>query len=176
MTGSEQQTLFAVDCGATNWRLVRLEYLSSSTGGELLGEPQPASLTSFIDRKLPAVICLNPEGTALESFGESAQQQLDDEQNRERVRDYFKPCIGSHIELNPLPHQKRYTHAQALQFTQMLLKAMLEQLRQEKWRGGVFRPAIVVQFCLSECTGVMTMMARFSTILRRSCGNASNRV
>ncbi len=107
-------------------------------GGELLGEPQPASLTSFIDRKLPAVICLNPEGTALESFGESAQQQLDDEQNRERVRDYFKPCIGSHIELNPLPHQKRYTHAQALQFTQMLLKAMLEQLRQEKWRGGTF--------------------------------------
>jgi hypothetical protein len=90
MPGSIQQTLFAFDCGATNWRLYRMEYRVDSTSAQILGEPQPASMTSFVDRRLPAVICLNPEGTALESFGDVAQQQLEDEQNRERVRDYFK--------------------------------------------------------------------------------------
>ena len=138
MPGSIQQTLFAFDCGATNWRLYRMEYRVDGTTAQILGEPQPASLTSFVDRRLPAVICLYPEGTALESFGDVAQQMLEDEQNRERVRDYFKPCIGSHLEQNPLPHQKRYTHAQALQYTQMLLQNVLEQLRQEKWRAGSF--------------------------------------
>ncbi len=138
MPVSNQQTLFAFDCGATNWRLYRMEYRVDETCAQILGEPQPASMTSFVDRRLPAVICLNPEGTALESFGDVAQQQLEDEQNRERVRDYFKPCIGSHLDLNPLPHQKRYTHAQALQYTQMLLQNVLEQLRQEKWRAGTF--------------------------------------
>jgi hypothetical protein len=138
MPGSMQQTLFAFDCGATNWRLYRMEYRVDGTSAQILGEPQPASMTSFVDRRLPAVICLNPEGTALESFGDVAQQQLEDEKNRERVRDYFKPCIGSHLEQNPLPHQKRYTHAQALQYTQMLLQNVLEQLRQEKWRAGSF--------------------------------------
>jgi molecular chaperone DnaK (HSP70) len=138
MPGSIQQTLFAFDCGATNWRLYRMEYRVDGTCAQILGEPQPASMTSFVDRRLPAVICLNPEGTALESFGDVAQQQLEDEQNRERVRDYFKPCIGSHLDQNPLPHQKRYTHAQALQYTQMLLQNVLEQLRQEKWRAGLF--------------------------------------
>jgi molecular chaperone DnaK (HSP70) len=138
MPVSNQQTLFAFDCGATNWRLYRMEYRVDETCAQILGEPQPASMTSFVDRRLPAVICLNPEGTALESFGDVAQQQLEDEQNRERVRDYFKPCIGSHLDLNPLPHQKRYTHAEALQYTQMLLQNVLEQLRQEKWRAGAF--------------------------------------
>jgi len=141
-----QQTLFAVDCGATNWRLVRLEYKLVGQDAQLLGEPQPASLTSFVDRKLPAVLCLNPKGTALESFGDPAQQQFEDERNRERVRDYFKPCIGSHFDPNPQPHQKRYTHAQALQFTQMLLRALLEQLRQEKWRGGAFDERVWFSF------------------------------
>ena len=138
MPVSSQQTLFAFDCGATNWRLYRMEYRVDGMCARILGEPQPASLTSFVDRRLPAVICLNPEGNALESYGDVAQQQLEDEQNRERVRDYFKPCIGSHFDLNPLPHQKRYTHAQALQYTRMLLQNVLEQLRQEKWRGSEF--------------------------------------
>ena len=146
MSGSTQQTLFAFDCGATNWRLYRMEYRVDGTCAQILGEPQPASMTSFVDRRLPAVICLNPEGTTLESFGDVAQQQLEDEQNRERVRDYFKPCIGSHLEQNPLPHQKRYTHAQALQYTQMLLQNVLEQLRQEKWRGESFDDRIRFTF------------------------------
>ena len=138
MPGSVQQTLFAFDCGATNWRLYRMEYRVEGACAQILGEAQPASTTSFVDRKLPAVVCLNPEGTTLESFGDVAQQQLEDEQIRERVRDYFKPCIGSHLEQNPLPHQKRYTHAQALQYTQMLLQNVLEQIRQEKWRAAPF--------------------------------------
>jgi hypothetical protein len=144
---TKQQTLFALDCGATNWRLYRSEYSDDDHQVQLLGEPQAVSLTSFVDRKLPAVICLNPEGTGLESYGEVAQQQLDDEQNRERVREYFKPCIGSHLETNPLPHQKRYTHAQALAYTRMLLQAVVEQIRQEKWRSAPFDNRI--QFALA---------------------------
>ena len=138
MAEGMQQTLFALDCGATNWRLYRFEYKDSDGNVALLGEPQPSPLTSFNDRKLPAVLCLNPEGDALESFGEVAQAQLENEVGRARVREYFKPCIGVHLEGAPLPHQKRYTHAQALGYTRLLLQAVLEQIRQEKWRGEVF--------------------------------------
>ena len=134
----EQKTFFAFDCGATNWRVQRLEYQSKGGKLKLQSEPQPVSLTSFVDRKLPAALCLNAAGSSLESIGEVAQQQLEDEKNRERVREYFKPCIGSHLEENPLPHQIRYTHTQALQYTGMLLKVVLEQLSQEKWRGDPF--------------------------------------
>jgi hypothetical protein len=79
----------------------------------------------------------------LESLGETAQQQLDDERQRERVRESFKPCIGAHLEEKPLPHQKRYTHAQALEYTRLLLCAVLEQVRQEKLRSGSFDDRVV---------------------------------
>ena len=65
MTDIEQKALFALDCGATNWRLYRLEYKVTVDSVSLIGEPQPSPLTSFNERKLPAVICLNPEGNAL---------------------------------------------------------------------------------------------------------------
>lgn len=146
MSDSVQQTLFALDCGATNWRLYRVEYRVSNQSARIINEPQPASLTSFIDRKLPAAICLNPEGTDLDSFGDIAQQQQEDEQNRDRVREYFKPCIGSHLEKNPLPHQIRYTHAQALLYTKMLLTALIKQLRQEKWRSQDFDERVFFTF------------------------------
>lgn len=138
MASGLQQTLFALDCGATNWRLYRVEYRVTEQSAEILGEPQPASMTSFVDRKLPAVVCLNSEGTALESYGDVAQQQQEDEQSRERVREYFKPCIGAYLESDPLPNQKRYTHAQALLFTKMLLDAVVKQIQQEKWRSQPF--------------------------------------
>jgi molecular chaperone DnaK (HSP70) len=131
-------TLFALDCGATNWRLYRAEYEAEGERSRLIAEPQPAPMTSFVDRRLPAVLCLDPSGAGLESFGETAQQQLEDELARERVRDYFKPCIGAHLDQNPLPHQKRYTHAQALRYTQMLLRSVLEQIRVEKNRSSAF--------------------------------------
>ena len=138
MSESIQKTLFAFDCGATNWRLYRLEYQHTLGNLSLLGEPQPSPLTSFSDRKLPAILCLNPEGTALDSTGEVAQLHLENEKLREQVREYFKPCIGAHLEENPLPHQKRYTHAQAMQYTRLMLEAVLDQTRQEKWRAQAF--------------------------------------
>jgi len=146
MTKSTQETLFAFDCGATNWRLYRVAYNITGTQIEMLGEPQPSPLTSFIDRRLPAIVLLNPEGTALEGYGEIIQQQLEDEQIRDRIREYFKPCIGSHLEQQPLPHQKRYTHAQALGFTRMLLEALLNQLKHEKWRGRAFDESVRFAF------------------------------
>ena len=138
MATNTHETLFALDCGATNWRLYRVGYKVSGGKAQIIGEPQPSPLTSFVDRKLPAVILLNPEGTAIESIGEVAQQQLENEETRERVREYFKPCIGAHLEANPLPHQKRFTHAQALEYTKMLLRAVIDQIRQEKWPASDF--------------------------------------
>jgi hypothetical protein len=146
VSSSIQKTLFALDCGATNWRLYRVEYRVVGQSVEVMGEPQPASLTSFVDRKLPAVICLNSEGTALESYGDVAQQQQEDERCRERVREYFKPCIGAYLESDPLPHQKRYTHAQALLYTKMLLESVVKQIRQEKWRGQPFDERVSFTF------------------------------
>jgi len=138
MAIEKQQTLFALDCGATNWRLYRSAYKWTGNRAQLISEPQSSPITSFIDRKLPAVICLDPEGANLESFGETAQERLEDEQSRERVREYFKPCIGSHLEENPLPHQKRYTHTQSILYTRLLLSTILDQIRQEKWRAEAF--------------------------------------
>ena len=146
MPDTGQITLFALDCGATNWRLYRVEYRVKGAAAQMLGEPQPAPLTSFVDRRLPAVINLNPAGNNIETFGDVAQQQLDDERIRERIREHFKPCIGSYLETDPLPHQKRYTHTQALQFTQLLLRAVLEQLRQEKLRSAAFDDRVVFAF------------------------------
>jgi len=141
-----QQTLFALDCGATNWRLYRSSYDFTGGMAELIGEPQVSPLTSFSDRKLPAVLYLNQEGTKLESIGEVAQNHLEDESNRGRVREYFKPCIGSHLLDNPLPHQKRYSHSEALNFTRMLLASVVEQIRMEKWRAGKFDERILFAF------------------------------
>ena len=138
MAAGKQVTLFALDCGATNWRLYRVGYRLDGNLISIMGDPQPSPLTSFSERKLPAIITLNPEGSAIESFGEVSQGQLEDENARERVREYFKPCIGAHLDVNPLPHQKRYTHAQALEFTSMLLEAVVDQIRSEKWRASAF--------------------------------------
>ena len=133
-----QLTLFALDCGATNWRLYRAGYQRAGNVLRILGDPQPSPLTSFSDRNLPAALTLTPDGTSVESIGEIAQMQLEDETARARVREYFKPCIGAHLEPNPLPHQQRYTHAQALDYTRLMLETVLEQIRREKWRSSSF--------------------------------------
>jgi hypothetical protein len=146
MTKKIQQSLFALDCGATNWRLYRSSYVYSGGYVELIGEPQVSPLTSFTDRKLPAALFLNQEGTKLECIGEVAQNHLEDENNRERVREYFKPCIGAHLLENPLPHQKRFDHAEALRLTRMMLEAVIEQIRKEKWRVGKFDERILFTF------------------------------
>ena len=73
MKTTEQKTLFAFDCGATNWRLYRSQYQVDDFEVQILGEPSPSPLTSFVDRRLPAVLLLSPDGTQLESYGENAQ-------------------------------------------------------------------------------------------------------
>jgi len=146
MTNSEQQTLFSFDCGATNWRLYRTQYDQVGNRVHLIGEPTPSPLTSFVDRRLPAILLLTPDGTELESYGDMAQSQVDDEANRLRIRDYFKPCIGSHLDSNPEPHQLRYTHQQALTFPRLMLDAVLAQLLREKWRTGSFDERAIFSF------------------------------
>jgi len=146
MANSEQRTLFGFDCGATNWRLYRSQYDLVGNRVHLTGEPSPSPLTSFVDRRLPAVLLLTPDGTELDCYGEMAQSQVDDETNRLRIRDYFKPCIGAHLDPNPEPHQLRYTHQQALTFTRLMLDAVLAQLLREKWRTGSFDERAVFSF------------------------------
>jgi hypothetical protein len=146
MAFGKQLPLFAMDCGATNWRLYRVEYRLDGNIIRIMGDPQPSPLTSFAERKLPALFTLTSEGSAIESYGEVSQGQLEDENARERVRDYFKPCIGAHLEADPLPHQKRYTHAQALEFTRMLLAKVVDQIRSEKWRASAFDESVRFAF------------------------------
>lgn len=146
MTAAEQYTLFAFDCGATNWRLYRSQYEITGIKARLIGEPSPSPLTSFADRRLPAVLQLSPDGTRLESFGENAQSQIEDESGRLRIRDYFKPCIGAHLEDDPQPHQLRFTSKEALEFTRMMLDAVLAQLLREKLRTGSFDEKLIFTF------------------------------
>jgi hypothetical protein len=146
MATNIQQSLFALDCGATNWRLYRSSYSYSGGMATIVGEPQVSPLTSFSDRKLPAALFLNQEGTKIESMGEVAQNYLEDENNRGRVREYFKPCIGAHLLNNPLPHQKRYKHSEALNLSRMMLETVVEQIRVEKWRAGKFDERILFAF------------------------------
>jgi len=146
MNNAEQRTLFAFDCGATNWRLYRSQYKVVGNKARLVGEPSPSPLTSFVDRRLPAVIQLSPDGNRLECYGENAQAQIDNEASRLRIRDYFKPCIGAHLEENPKPHQLRFTNKQALEYTRMMLDAVLAQLLKEKWRTGSFDERLIFTF------------------------------
>ena len=143
---ASQVTLFALDCGATNWRLYRAGYRHDGNQLILLSEPQPSPLTSFVERRLPSVLSLTADGNGIECLGEAAQQKLEDENQRESVREYFKPCIGAHLEAHPLPHQKRYTHQQALFFTKMMLEKVVEQIQQEKWLGAEFDDQVMFSF------------------------------
>jgi hypothetical protein len=142
MALQEQHTLFALDCGATNWRLYRSIYQVGQGKAQLFGEPQISSLTSFSHRKIHAVILLSSDGTRIESFGEDARHQLENESARLRVREFFKPCIGGHLLDSPQSHQSKYTHQEALSFTKMMLEAILEQIRVEKWRAGDFDSSV----------------------------------
>jgi molecular chaperone DnaK (HSP70) len=146
MSLQEQHTLFALDCGATNWRLYRSIYQVGQGKAQLFGEPQISSLTSFSNRKIPAVILLSSDDDRLESFGEDARQQLENESARTQVREFFKPCIGGHLLDSPQSHQSKYSHQEALSFTKMMLEAILEQIRVEKWRAGDFDSSVWFAF------------------------------
>jgi len=138
MTQGNKITLYALDCGTVNWRLYRMEYHYDGEQAQHVTSPLSSPLSNFTDRKLPAVLTLTKEGTDIESMGETAINILEDSLARNRVRDFFKPSIGSHLIEHPSPHQLRYSHFEALLFTRLLLKALIDQIREEKYNAEPF--------------------------------------
>lgn len=132
MNQSSKITLYALDCGAVNWRLYRMEYHYGGEGAQHVTSPLSAPLSSFKDRRLPAVLTLNEDGSEAAAIGEVSLGHVEDESIRHRVREFFKPSIGSHLLEDPLPHQKRYSHFQALLYTRLLLTTLLQQIQEEK--------------------------------------------
>ncbi|HDD62753.1 MAG TPA: FHA domain-containing protein [Chloroflexi bacterium] len=129
-------TLYALDCGTVNWRLYRMEYHYDGAKAQHVTSPLSSPLANFSDRKLPAVLTLTPDGTNLEDIGETALNFLEDTDVRTRVREFFKPSIGNHLVDNPSPHQLRYSHFKALLYTRLLLRKLIEQIREEKYNSG----------------------------------------
>lgn len=143
MPSPTQQTLFALDPGATNWRLYRAVYEESGGRMRLRSEPAASPLTSFTERRLPSALLLDAEGGGLAGCGEAAQLAVEDDALRPYVRAYFKPSIGAHLLSDPLPHQQRFTHGEALGYTQLLLEEVLAGIRREKWRGAPFDSSFI---------------------------------
>ena len=146
MPTADRKTLFAFDPGATNWRLFRAVYQREGGRVRLLSEPASSPLTSFTERRLPAALLLNPAGDAVDCYGEAAELLLEQDDIRPRLRAYFKPSIGSHLIPEPQPQQTRYTHEEALDYTRLLLAAVLDGIRREKWRGVPFDDSVVFSF------------------------------
>ncbi len=129
-------TLYALDCGTVNWRLYRMEYHYEGAKAQHVTSPLSSPLANFSDRKLPAVLTLTQDGIDLEDIGETALNFLEDIDIRTRVREFFKPSIGNHLIGDPSPHQQRYSHFEALLYTRLLLKTLIEQIREEKYNSG----------------------------------------
>ncbi len=142
MAHGNKITLYALDCGTVNWRLYRMEYHYDGERAQHVTSPLSSPLSNFTDRKLPAVLTLTKEGTEIESMGETALTVLEDSQIRNRVREFFKPSIGSHLLKNPSPHQLRYSHFEALLFTRLLLKTLINQIQEEKFNAEPFDESI----------------------------------
>lgn len=146
MPTPEQKTVFAIDPGATNWRLYRTVYELEGRRARMLSDPASAPLTSFTERRLPAALVLNRSGDGLECYGETAVGQAENPTHRDRFRAYFKPAIGAHLLPSLLPQHQLYTHGEALAYTRLMLSALVEGIRQEKWRGGTFSEDVVFGF------------------------------
>ena len=142
MAQGNRITLYALDCGTVNWRLYRMEYHYDGERAQHVTSPLSSPLSNFTDRKLPAVLTLTEEGTDIESMGEAALNMLADSLVRNRMREFFKPSIGSHLLENPAPHQLRYSHFEALLFTRLLLKSLIDKIREEKFNDEPFDDSI----------------------------------
>jgi len=138
MAQDNKITLYSLDCGTVNWRLYRMEYHYDGAQAQHVTSPLSSPLANFSDRKLPAVLTLTEGGIDVETIGETALAFLEDTQARYRVREFFKPSIGSHLIENPSPHQQRYTHFEALLFTRLLLRTLIDQIRDEKYSSEPF--------------------------------------
>lgn len=131
-------TLYALDCGTVNWRLYRMEYHFDGEKARHVTSPLSSPLANFSDTKLHAVVLLNRAGTDVEAVGETALGYQEDQQARMRLREFFKPSIGSHLTERPEPHQRRYSHFEALLYTRLLLRTLIEQIRVEKYNNEEF--------------------------------------
>jgi hypothetical protein len=138
MAQGNKITLYALDCGTVNWRLYRMEYHFEEGLAQHVTSPLSSPLSNFTDRKLPAVLAVTEDGTDIEVIGEAALVYLEDPLIRNRVREFFKPSIGSHLLENPSPHQQRYSHFEALLFTRLLLKSLIDQIQEEKYNSEPF--------------------------------------
>jgi len=138
MAQDNKITLYSLDCGTVNWRLYRMEYHYDGARAQHVTSPLSSPLSNFSDRKLPAVLTLTDGGINVETIGETALAFLEDAQARYRVREFFKPSIGSHLIDNPSPHQQRYTHFEALLFTRLLLRTLIKQIQEEKYNSEPF--------------------------------------
>lgn len=135
---NEQISVFAIDCGATNWRLFRSIYEINHGRAKIINEPQCSPLTSFTNRQLPAAVFYDKEGKKIVGFGETALNHLEEETTRKRVRFFFKPSIGNHLIVKPQPHQMIYSHKEAMLYTSELLGILVKQIKKEKWRSSQF--------------------------------------
>jgi hypothetical protein len=131
-------TLYALDCGTVNWRLYRMEYHYEGDNARHVTSPLSSPLAHFSGRRLPAVLLLTPDGIAKQAIGETALGYLEDPKARKRIREFFKPSIGSHVIDDPKPHQLRYSHFDALFFTRLLLRSLIDQIRIEKYNAESF--------------------------------------
>jgi molecular chaperone DnaK len=144
MSPIQTKTLFALDPGATNWRLYRAVYELENGRARLLSEPASSPLTSFSERSLPAAFILNDEGDGLSSYGEAALAQLENPEFHTRLRAHFKSSFAPNPEGDTTPNL--YTREQALEYTRLLLKAVLDGIRLEKWRGLAFDDDVILSF------------------------------
>jgi hypothetical protein len=146
MAASTTKTLFALDPGATNWRLYRVVYELEGGRSRKLSEPAASPLTSFSERSLPAVIMLNDDGDGLACYGDAALAQLDNPDLHSSLRAHFKASIGPDLLPESDASPTDYTHQQALNYTRLLLEAVIEGLRREKWRGLAFDEDVILSF------------------------------
>lgn len=130
--------VYAFDCGTTNWRvscLICHEIITNKGTSKIepLGQPQPVALTTFNTggHFIPAALLLNNKGE-VQSYGQSAYDFACDPENLPHLRDAFKLCIGNNQPILPLEPSQRYSHQEALKYTQLLLSQILQQLDKEK--------------------------------------------
>ena len=133
-----QEILYAFDCGSTNWRIFRANYQVDIHTAEKQADPSVVSLYGFDEGRLPAVLVLSSDEKTIVSYGRRARGEPDS-------IDCFKPCVGSHL-------QKRknkpvsFSHPDALRYTGLLLKSVLEDIRENQYARDKFGDDIRFSF------------------------------
>lgn len=108
-----------------------------------VSEPQKVALTTFVDGRLPVALLLGDAGEVL-SYRDIAYQEINDPELRPRLREAFKLCIGNEAPAGGNQAARRYTHAEALRYTVLLLRQVLKQLERE--RPGCFEQQVHYSF------------------------------